>query len=145
MNNLASKVWLGSRLWFMRSCFTGRKPTEKIKLNSDSNSNISSYINNNNTSFASDSESLRVEMKNDTELVVNDQDRICSFMLITSEQIRYADSFLAFLRRTGFPEQNLPKNLIQMANKSLQDDEASKKKYNLCHYLVRNKEEEDKK
>ncbi len=131
INILASKAWLGSRLWFMRSHFTGKKQTEKIKIHSNAN-------NNNNTSFTSDSETLQIEMRDDTELVINDRDRISSFMFVTSEEIRYADSFLSFLRRTGFPEQNIPKRFIQMAKKSLQQDEESKKKHNLCHYIVRN-------
>lgn len=109
----------------MRSHFTGKKQTEIITTQTSAKSSI-----------ASDTETLQIDMRNETELVIKQEDRLCSFLFVTGEEECNTVSFLSFMRRIGFPEENLPSKLIQMVRKNEIENEQSKTKFNLCPYIV---------
>ena len=111
----------------MRAHFKGDKQTEKRPN--------TAYDANNNVQTA-EKDTLKIELRNETEIVANDEERICSYSFVSKDEKRYPESFVHFLRRTGYPDAYLPETLIQIIEANRLKDEIAKQKHNLCPYIV---------
>ena len=126
----SSRSVFANRLWLMRAHFDGNKKVERIDHDTTATSSAT---------LCDSASNFGVELKNETQVVINDEDRLVSYSFISSNEKHYSEGFLNFLRRTGYPEQNLPKSLVNTCEKNRLKNESIKKNLNICPYVVSSK------
>jgi superfamily II DNA/RNA helicase len=133
-----TKSAFAQRLWFMRKFFAKEKTVSPTQYDTTTatTTDESTHINLNEIEQEARSKvELNLELLGDSELVLDDDQRILSFIFLTKYDKEYSEGLLNFLRRIGFNERYIPRLLVQMAQRRASKKELTKETTSLCHYV----------
>lgn len=132
----SSKTIFGNRLWFMRKHFSPLK--EESIISSKESTSIGRDVNDNVLMDNKNAvDNLTIKYDNEISHLVNDEDRLCSFILFTKEDKNYSEGLINFFLRIGHNKKYIPPDLLRTAEKRSVKTEAIKveQKFLICPYV----------
>lgn len=118
-----TKTAFAKRLWFMRKFFSVKK--NFTILEKEEPKSLEESL----------EENLKVELKDQFQLVDKEEDRLCSFIMITKSTRDFSEGLYNFLIRLGSNEKDFPQLFTKLVQECKDRNENKKLDLPLCPYI----------